>query len=353
MNSKEMEHIQKVLHSYPVSSENISVAHLKSGLIHSSYKISTADDSYLLQQINTRVFQDVSALMENIKLVTDTLSQAYKDSPYESLEIIPAKTGELFFQNNEKAWRIYSFKDHLKGFESPKNIDMVHEAGKAFSLFIKALSPLNPDQLSVTIPQFHSLEYRHSQLQQSLKTTHVDVAEILSLIDKTKEYTRLLLPLEHAFQSGEIPTRITHNDSKFNNLLFDDSGRARCVVDLDTVMPGIIHFDVGDCLRTLVPTTPEDEPNLDQIELRKEYHNAFLDGFLSASESWFTKSERTYLPYAAPYMALIMGTRFLTDYLNGNTYYHCEYPKHNIVRARCQLEVVRQFLDLSPLHKIN
>lgn len=343
--------IKEVLSLYPISAEQIKVIPVRSGLIHTSYKImETHGKSYLLQKINTSVFRDVESLMKNIALVTNILKKAYQNSPYETLELLKTQDGQLFYETEFAAWRIYHFKEQLSGYEAPKNKAMVSEAGKAFAEFAKALSKTEPEKLSVTIPHFHSLQKRYEQFQHSLKNTTIELSEIYPLPEQIAEFTQLLLPLEYAMDSGEIPLRITHNDSKFNNLLFDQADKARCVVDLDTVMPGIIHFDVGDCLRTLTPSSPEDEPDLGNIELREDFHYAFLEGYIDNKSNWLTKEEIKFLPYAAPYMALIMSIRFLTDHLQGNIYYSCDHPEHNLVRAKCQVEVARQFLDQFPLN---
>ncbi|MEX0724216.1 MAG: aminoglycoside phosphotransferase family protein [Gracilimonas sp.] len=343
--------IEKVLKQYPVSLDELRIIPIKTGLIHHSYKIETPDRSYLLQKINTEVFDDVDSLMNNIALVTNTLTESYQGSSYESLEILKTNNEALYYESSSAAWRMYHFKEHLIGYESPKNKEIVWEAGHVFAHFADALAKTNPDQLAITIPHFHSLEFRYQQLREALKLTNVDLSDIDILLEKISEFTRLLIPLEQAMKEDSIPLRITHNDSKFNNLLFDSSDKARCVVDLDTVMPGIIHFDVGDCLRTLTPNSSEDEPDLEKITLRKDYHTAFLEGYRVGGTDFLTDNEINYLPYAAPYMSLIMGIRFLTDHLNGNQYYSFDYPGHNLVRSRCQVEVTRQFLNQFPLNR--
>lgn len=345
------QNIKEVLSLYPISVEQIKVIPVRSGLIHTSYKIIEArGNSYILQKINTSVFRDVEVLMKNIALVTNILKKAYQNSPYETLELLKTQDGQLFYETEYAAWRVYHFKQHLSGYATPKNKEMVEEAGKAFAGFAKALSKTESEILSVTIPDFHSLQKRYKQFQHALKNTTIELSEIAPLPEQITEFTQLLLPLEYAMDSGEIPLRITHNDSKFNNLLFDQADKARCVIDLDTVMPGIIHFDIGDCLRTLTPSAPEDEPDLGKVELRKSFYSAFLNGYSAGNLAWLTKEEIRFLPYAAPYMALIMGIRFLTDHLQGNIYYSCDHPKHNLIRAKCQVEVTRQFLDQFPLN---
>lgn len=338
--------IKEILSHYSISEDPAEIIPVKTGLIHTSFKIIEAQgNSYLLQKINTSIFRDVEALMKNIALVTNILKKAYKNSPYETLELIKTHNGELFHETEFAAWRVYSFKEDLTGFDVPENLSMVKEAGKAFAGFAKALSKTQPEKVSVTIPDFHSLQKRYEQFLLALKSTSLKLSEIEPLPEQIAEFTQLLLPLEYAMNNGEVPIRITHNDSKFNNLLFDRANKARCVVDLDTVMPGIIHFDVGDCLRTLTPSTHEDEPDLQKIELREDFHCAFLEGYIGNESGWLTEEEMKFLPFSAPYMALIMGIRFLTDYVQGNIYYSCDYPKHNLVRAKSQIEVTRQFLE--------
>lgn len=347
MNSDQ--NIKEVLSYYPIPTRSVTIEPVKTGLIHNSYKIHSKNDKYFLQQINTDVFNDVAGLMNNIALVTNSLSESYKNSPFETLQILRTNEGELYKKTDNEAWRIYLFKDHLIGYDTPTNREMVKEAGIAFARFVKSLSAVDPSRLSVTIPDFHSMEYRLFQLREASGNRSSLLSGVRVLKDQIDHYSQLLLPLEYAMKNGELPMRVTHNDSKFNNLLFDEDGKARCVVDLDTVMPGIIHFDVGDCLRTLTPTTAEDESDLEKIELRAAYQGAFLEGYTGNASGWLTTEELNYLPYAAPYMALIMGIRFLTDHLNGNVYYSCDYPEHNLVRAKNQAEVTRQFLDRFPL----
>jgi len=339
----------QILENYELQNNKAFVTVLKSGLIHKSYKLDISESSFLLQKINTTIFTDVESLMHNISLVTKTLSASYRDLPYETLDIVTTKDDKLFCITDSGTWRMYKFKKHLYSRHVPENDHMVFEAGKAFAHFVKALSKINPGRLSVIIPYFHSLEKRFDQLRQAFKNSGGVSAQIEKLVGQISEYFNELVPLEQALQNGEIPLRITHNDSKFDNILFDNHLNARCIVDLDTVMPGIIHFDVGDCLRTLTPVSREDEPDLQKVKLKYDFYTAFLRGYKTAGADFLTQKELEFLPYSAPYMSLIMCIRFLTDYLSGNNYYMCEYPEHNLVRSICQLEVTKQFLSKYPL----
>jgi len=341
--------IIKVLQNYfeiPSSGlieSNIKIIDVKTGLIHNSYRVQTHEGEWLLQRINTEVFRDLDGLMHNVVIVTEKLTEVYRGSNYETLELKKTLSGANYVQENGSAWRLYGFKSHLRGYNAPLNQHMVKEAGKAFANFTAALANLNPNQLVETIPKFHSLKSRYEQFLQSKLNPKVQTEDLKGIFNDVEQYFEKLSVLEDAMNSGGVPVRITHNDSKFNNLLFDSDGHARCVVDLDTVMPGIIHFDVGDCLRTLVPNIPEDSPDLHILELNSSFENAFLEGYLEEAKNWITAQELEYLSFSGPYMALIMGIRFLTDYLNGNVYFTCEYPTQNLIRARNQIALVGQW----------
>lgn len=341
--------IVKVLQNYFQNLSNsleeslIEVHPIKTGLIHSSYRVIASQGDWLLQKINTSVFRDTHGLMHNIDLVTNKLSIEFRGGPFETLILKKTAAGDLYALVDGEAWRMYDFKGHLTGYNAPVNNKMVREAGKTFAKFTEALKDVNPENLSVTIPMFHSLKHRYDQFIQAKRESKITADNLVSLFDQVDLFFQKLVVLEEAMNSGSIPIRITHNDSKFNNLLFDSDHIARCVVDLDTVMPGIIHFDIGDCLRTLVPNIPEDSPDLDSLQLNFSYENDFLSGYLEVASPWITDTERELVPLAGPYMALIMGIRFLTDYLNGNVYFSCEYPTQNLVRARNQITLVGEW----------
>lgn len=324
---------------------NIRVTPIKTGLIHQSFRIETPDGDWILQQVNTGVFRDLVGLMRNIQLVTDKLKYVFSGSQYETLELIRTKSGATYTVVDTIAWRMYGFKNHLKGYNSPASPQMVTEAGKAFATFTHALSGINPEQIAITIPKFHSLKFRFEQYQVALSNPKVSTSELFHLFAQMEHHFYRLVKLEDELVSGKIPLRITHNDAKFNNLLFDTHGLARCVVDLDTIMPGIIHFDIGDSLRTLVPNITEDSPDIHLLELNHSYENAFLSGYLEIADSWITDTERDLLTLSGPYMALIMGMRFLTDHLNGNIYFSCDYPEHNLTRAKNQIALCNAWED--------
>jgi aminoglycoside phosphotransferase (APT) family kinase protein len=333
--------MQEVAEQFAIEGEVTSVQPVKVGLIHQSFKVLTTADAYFLQKVNHHVFKDVAGMMANIQLVTNHLSETWKDKQFETLKLVAAKDGNYLMEVGGEWWRMYKFKSHLIGKDHPVSIAEVQSAAGAFAAFGKALQSIDTTQLVVTIPKFHSLRHRLNQLNDALLVPKDRSGEAIQTAAVIHELAMKLVVLEDHYTNGELPTRVTHNDTKFNNLLLDSNGIARCVVDLDTIMPGIVHFDVGDALRTIAATAKEDEADLGLVELNTAYYDAFLSAYTTAWGSTLTALELRLMPYAAPYMAIIMAVRFITDQLNGSIYYQCNYATHNLVRAKNQLKMAR------------
>lgn len=304
---------------------------IKAGHIHDSYLVKTTKSKYFLQRINHQVFRNVVHLMQNIERVTSYLTLS---GEYETLEIVYTKESGLFYQENGSFWRMYHFKEGYKSYDIAPSNEFIFEAAKAFGEFSDRLSSFHKP-LNYTISGFHSLKYRMKQLNEVSKDSP-RYSESKELIRKVSFLQKELLRLEEAWESGEIPTRITHNDTKINNVLFDDSGNAKCIVDLDTVMPGIIHFDIGDGIRTTCTSVSEDEENIEMVQPDRSRYLSFINGYLDGFKS-IKPSEKDFLNLSGPYMALIMGVRFLNDYLSGDEYFQVKYPEQNFYRARVQI----------------
>jgi Ser/Thr protein kinase RdoA (MazF antagonist) len=220
---------------------------------------------------------------------------------------------------------------------------MVTEAGRAFASFVQGLSSLEPGDLGWTIKDFHSLKKRIETLKLAQSRPQIELTPTIQrLIDQAIELSEEVSILEGAASNGSLPTRIVHNDAKLNNLLFDDADKVRCVVDLDTVMPGIIHFDVGDALRTITPSHDEESAH-HPMTLNLEYYSSFKAAYIEGN--WLTETEMELFDIAGPYMATIMGVRFLTDYLQGNVYFKTSHSEQNLTRAKNQLHLASLFLE--------
>ncbi len=320
------------------------------GHINDSYRVKVdapGNPGYLLQRVNHEVFKDVPGLMENIRKVTEHLRS--RSLGTEVLTIIPTKKGELFIEKEDQYWRVFEFIEGARSLDKAENAGQSYEAGRAFGMFLENLEDLPVEELKVTIPDFHNMSRRLEQFRESMEkaiSSRIGPAsdEISFVNGYAEEMEQIYL------KAKELPLRITHNDTKFNNLLLDRHGNVRAVIDLDTVMPGYVFYDVGDSIRTGAIAADEDEQDLNLVKIDDGIYEAFFNGYLDAAGMKLTHEELLSLPKAGAYMAFIMGVRFLTDYMSEDVYYKTKYPEHNLVRARCQLYVCKLLLEKAKEH---
>ncbi len=318
------------------------------GHINESYRIHTTSKvhpGYFLQWINNNIFKNVEGLMDNICSVTKHLAGKLAENlelDFDVLEVIPCNDGKNFYLDPDgQYWRLYKFIDDAHGYNVVENIEIANEGGKAFGLFMSLLADLPSNGLSETIPNFHSIEKRLEAYKKSLKDDVADRAnDIREEIAFVTSRSEQMLHIPALIKSGSLPMRITHNDTKFNNILFDCNDHALCIVDLDTVMPGSILFDFGDSIRTGANTANEDEQDLSKVDINLPIYEAYTRGFIESTRETLCTVEIENLAYSARFMTFIIGLRFLTDFLNGDTYFRTSYPHHNLVRARVQFRLV-------------
>lgn len=333
--------LEEIVNQFQVEGSVDTIVDYGNGHIHDSFRVTNTSEShpdYLLQKINTKVFQDVPSVMHNILAITShILSRSTSD---DTLEVVQTINNEAFLNINEEYWRIYKFKKGFCSFDNPTSSDQVYESAKAFGSFFHFLSDFDPLSLQVTIPNFHNLSVRLDHFDQAV--------ERLTSLHSFDGYQEVLFVMAHRndfmktqklFDSGSLPTRVTHNDTKFNNVMFKEDGSGACVVDLDTVMPGLVSFDFGDGVRTGAVTMGEDEKDLSLVDVDYEKFIAFKEGYFERARDHLTKDEIDSLPYSLPFMAFIMGLRFLTDHILDDVYYKVSYKGHNLVRAKCQLRL--------------
>jgi hypothetical protein len=321
------------------------------GHINDSYRIVNAaagQPDYLLQRINHFVFRDPELLMRNMLLVTRHISarvkeQGYVDPERRSLTVIPCTDGRSCHKDPEgNYWRVLNFiRDHLV-FERATDPSLAYEGARMFGGFTRMLSDLPASGIGESIPRFHNLKWRLANLQDSIALDRAGRRkEVRKEIRYVESSVNLMTTIQELGEKGAIPERITHNDTKINNVLFDRDHKGLCVIDLDTVMPGYVHYDFGDGVRTFTNTAEEDEEDLDRISMDVEMFEAFASGFLDATRDILSKTEMDTLVYAGLLFPFIMGVRFLTDYLDGDVYYKTRHPGHNLVRARTQFRLAR------------
>ena len=297
---------------------------------------------YILQKVNTGVFPNGRGLMNNIILVTEHLRKKDPD-PRHVLTLVPTKEGELYIRRGEnELWRMYEFVDGgicLDMAETPEDFRL---SGKAFGNFQMQMADFPAEKLVEVIPGFHDTPGRFRALNRAVREDRMNRAASarreIDLYLEREEKAGLLMDL---LRKGELPLRVTHNDTKLNNVMLDRKTREPlCILDLDTVMPGIVASDFGDSIRFGGSTALEDERDLDRVHLDLALYEAYTKGFLGACGSALNETELDTLADGARLITLEIGARFLTDYLEGDTYFHTSRPEHNLDRARTQMALV-------------
>lgn len=316
------------------------------GHINHTLKITTDTGAeYVLQRINRYVFHDPVRLMANVSAVTDYLRQRVAD-PRLALHFVPTAQGLYYHMDeNGECWRMYDF---VGGFclDAPETEEDFYQSALAFGRFQHLLSDFPADTLYETIPEFHNTIDRYRQLKEAvaadacgrLAGVEREIAYALSLEEKGGTLQRMR-------ESGVLPLRVTHNDTKLNNVLLDRKTRkSLCVLDLDTVMPGLSAYDFGDSIRFGAASAAEDEKDVSKMHLDLERYRVYTRGFLDGAPS-LTELEIQVLPLGALTLTLESGVRFLKDYIDGDLYFHTAYPEHNLVRARTQIKLAQDMLE--------
>lgn len=317
------------------------------GHINDTFLLKTdACVSYILQRINTFVFKDTQGLMENVVAVTDFLQdkikQAGGDPLRETLNIIPTESGESFYREGEECWRVYTFIAGAVDIPTCENEEQFYASACAFGRFQKLLADFPADTLHETIPNFHNTKSRYGDFEAAVAADAcgraAGVEKEIAFVRARKEFASTLVDMQ---EKGQLPLRVTHNDTKLNNVLFDgESGQPLAVVDLDTVMPGLSINDFGDSIRFGATYAAEDEPDLDKVSFVPELFECYTRGFLGECGMLMTENEKRMLPVGAIMMTFECGMRFLTDYLSGDTYFKIHRENHNLDRCRTQFKLV-------------
>lgn len=340
--------VEKTIHTFQIGEGKFTYKPFGSGHINDTYLIQgeAPHQQYLLQRINHEVFRDVKGLMQNMHLVTTHLSKKLstgKDSLFTTVRIIPTLDGRLYHQDEHgNCWRVQTFIPNSITYDTVSTAQQAYQAGYAFGKFQLLLQDIPVDSLKETIPDFHNMEYRFRNFASSLERNPAGRKEaVKEEIAFAMDRKQAMLDLYAHVKNRNVPIRITHNDTKFNNVLLDQhSQQAICIIDLDTVMPGVAWYDFGDSVRTIVNTAEEDEKDLEKIAVNLSFFEAFAQGFLKETSSLLTDLEIEQMAFSAHYMTFIMGLRFLTDYLEGDVYYKIRHEHHNLQRCRAQFRLV-------------
>ena len=304
---------------------------------------------YILQRINQIVFKDPESLMDNVLRVTNEARSRLDgagvlDASRRVLSVIPATDGKPFHLDEEGGyWRCYPFIEGARTHDVIRSTRQAHEAARAFGEFQTLVAGMGGPRLHETIPEFHNTRSRFERLKEvAAADPHGRLAAATSEWESMCERESVVDVLLNLQKTGQIPERVTHNDTKLNNVMIDDAtGAGICVIDLDTVMPGLALYDFGDMVRTATSPAPEDETDLSKVAMQMPMFEALVRGYLSTAGSFLNDAEKSYLPVAGKLIALEIGIRFLTDYLEGVVYFKTRRPGHNLDRCRTQIALVK------------
>ena len=304
---------------------------------------------YILQRINHRIFKDPEALMDNILRVTaeahhQLIKAGVPDASRRALSVIPATDGKPFHKDEEgRYWRCYPFIEGARTYDIIQNTGQAYEAARAFGEFQKLVAGLEGPRLHETIPNFHNTRSRFERLKEvAAADPQGRLASGTSEWEFTRERECLLDILLNLQAAGCIPERVTHNDTKLNNVMIDDATESGiCVIDLDTVMPGLALYDFGDMVRTATSPAAEDETDLSKVCMQMPMFEALVRGYLSSAGTFLNEAEKAHLAFSGKLIAFEIGIRFLTDYLEGDVYFKTKRPTHNLDRCRTQLALVK------------
>lgn len=339
---------EEVLKHFVLEREGLSIEPYGSGHINRTFLVrADGECKYILQKINTSIFKDVAALMENIIRVTSYLREEIirtgGDPERETLTVVMATDGKSYYSDEEgNAWRVYLFVRDAETFDKVRDKEDFYQSALAFGRFQALLADYPAGELHETIPDFHDTLKRYEDLEKTISSDCCGrVCEVPDEIEFIRARKGELSILSDMLGRGELPLRVTHNDTKLNNIMLDcNTCKAICIIDLDTVMPGLSAYDFGDAIRFGANTAAEDEPDIGKVALSLELFEVYVRGFLKGCEGCLSAKEIEMLPMGAKIMTLECGMRFLTDYLQGDTYFKTERKRQNLDRCRTQLALV-------------
>ena len=347
--------IESICRKFGVEGEYKYFETLVNGHINSSFKVyffrNGEIKDYCLQRVNSYVFKKPVEVMDNISTVTEYIREKIKSTGITAKRLVlhfqTADDGKYYLRGpNGGFWRCSRFIDDSTTYNETDDLGIIEECGKAFGDFQLKLADFPVKQLYITIPHFHNTVMRFEAFDNSVKENVAGRAdEVKADIGEYKALEETATEMYKMQRRGELPLKVTHNDTKCNNVLFDKgSGQYLCVIDLDTVMPGLVGFDFGDAIRFIANSAKEDEKDLSKVSLDLDKFEAFAKGFIGKVGAELTENEKNTLALGAITMTLECGVRFLTDYLNGDVYFKTEYDEHNLDRARCQLALAKDMI---------
>lgn len=336
--------LKKILSNYEIADPQIIIEPYGSGLINNTWKVFDGNNEYILQRINNNVFKQPLHIEYNIHLVAQYLKKNHPD--YLFAAPVKTKMQEEMVYHPEGYFRLFPFIKNSYTIDVATTPKQAFESARQFGLFTKMLAEFRADSLKATIPDFHNLTLRFQQFEDACKHGNpARLKESMNAIHFIRKHDDILKKFQYIQTDRAFKLRVTHHDTKISNVLFGKNGMGLCVIDLDTVMPGYFISDFGDMMRTYLSPVSEEEKDFDKIEVRDEFFQAILEGYLKEMSSELSEAELKHFVYAGMFMTYMQAVRFLTDYLNNDTYYSTTYEKQNYIRANNQLTLMQRILD--------
>ena len=344
-----MDKLKRIYDTFVSSGRFISATPYGSGHINDTYLVKVDEDvEYILQRINGNVFKDIPKLVRNKELVCGhirnrLIRHKVSDITRKYITYFYTDKGNAYYKDYAgNYWTLSLFIKGSKSYDVIPDSQIAYQVGIGFGEFENRISDFDSKLLIETIPLFHNVPRRQRELKEALAKAEPDRIEASKeLLEYLKKFDNEMLELQRMKDEGILPLRVTHNDTKANNLLFDHNDHPLCVIDLDTVMPGIVHYDFGDAIRSSCNTAGEENRNLDEVHFNMNYFEAFTAGFMEKAKHLFTLKEKKTLAQGCTLMTYLQAVRFLTDYLDGDHYYPITYPEHNLQRAKVQVRLLQ------------
>lgn len=347
--AKTKEELLNILDQFTLAEKVVSAEPFGNGHINDTLKVTNekGEIKYVLQRINHLIFTNVDMLQSNINTVTTHIREKLEakgenDIDRKVLTFLPTKDGKPYYFDGDSYWRVCLFIPNSKSYEEVTP-ELSYEAGKAFGDFQSMLSDLPEGSLGETIPNFHNMEFRLQQFHDAVKANAAGrLEEVKDLIEEVEKRAEAMCIQERLYREGKLKKRTNHCDTKVNNMMFDaDTDKVLCVIDLDTVMPGFVLSDIGDFIRTGANTGAEDDENLDNVNVNMNIFKAYTRGYMETAKAFLSPLEISLLPYGGRLLTYMQTVRFLTDYINGDTYYKIHSPKHNLIRTKAQFKLLQ------------
>lgn len=347
--------VYKIAELFDFKGEISDIAPYGEGHINDTFRVTIkdSDDMYILQRLNTNVFKNFRGLMDNVLKVTKAFGKIVEkeggDVTRECMNLVFTKDAQPYYVDGDDCWRAYIFIKDTVVYQVIDSPEIFKNTGEAFGKFIARLDSFDAGSLCEVIPNFHNTVDRYKKFLKSLEEDKVSrAANVKEEIDFVNARKGMLGAIVDALDKKEIPLRVTHNDTKINNVLIDKStGKAICIIDLDTIMPGSLLYDFGDSIRSGCNTALEDEKDLSKVDFNINLYKAYCEGFLRGIGDKITRKEIEMLHLGAIIITLECGIRFLTDYLDGDVYFKTDYPEHNLVRCHTQFKLVKRMEECS------